>query len=261
MRCLFCAEDSSGSKSVEHVIPESLWNTTHVLPRGVVCDSCNNYFAREIEKPFLEAPAVARLRFVQAIPNKRGRIPPSEGVLLPGFPALLHRDASRPGSLSLDLPDEAIRHLLARKTAKVVIPATSEGPSDRVVSRFLAKVALEAMALRLVDYPDGLEYLVDEPQLHPIRRFVRRGQPESWPHHARRIYALERVLVEQDGLSYQTVHEFDFVVTASQEWFFVLSLFGLELTINLGGPDIDGYVSWLSEHDGQSPLYSGKNVT
>src|SRR3990167_1054713 len=78
MRCLFCKIDSTDSKSVEHVVPESLWNTKHVLPKGVVCDPCNNYFAREVEKPFLDSPAISRLRFTQVIPNKRGRVPPSE---------------------------------------------------------------------------------------------------------------------------------------------------------------------------------------
>jgi hypothetical protein len=55
MRCIFCKNDSSNSKSVEHIIPESLGNTTRTLPKGVVCDTCNNYFARKVEKPFLEA--------------------------------------------------------------------------------------------------------------------------------------------------------------------------------------------------------------
>ncbi len=38
-RCLFCLEDSSSSVSVEHIVPESLGNTTILLPRGFVCDS------------------------------------------------------------------------------------------------------------------------------------------------------------------------------------------------------------------------------
>ncbi len=76
MRCLFCKQDSSASKSVEHIIPESLGNTTSVLPKGIVCDKCNNYFSRKIEQPFLESPAIKTLRFQEAIPNKRGKVPP-----------------------------------------------------------------------------------------------------------------------------------------------------------------------------------------
>ena len=71
MRCLFCRGDSTASRSVEHIVPESLWNTEHVLPPGVVCDACNNYFAREVEKPFLDSPAITRLRFTPTAPWPR----------------------------------------------------------------------------------------------------------------------------------------------------------------------------------------------
>ena len=47
-----------------------------------------------------------------------------------------------------------------------------------------------------------------------------------------------------------------FLVTENQEWFFVFVLFGLELRINLGGPEIDGYVNWLNKHKHVSPLES-----
>jgi hypothetical protein len=242
------------------VIPESLWNTKHILPEGVVCDACNNYFAREIEKPFLDSPAISRLRFTQLIPNKRGRVPSSEALLLPGFPVVAHRDAKAPYALSLDLLPDAFRHVASSPTGTLLLPLTADPPTDRVVSRFLAKMAVEAMALRLLPHPEGLCYLVDEPQLDPIRNFARRGQPREWPNHTRRIYDAERNSPDLDGKSYQTVHEFDFLVTDKQEWYFVFALFGLELSINVGGPDISGYVAWLEEHDGKSPLYSGKNA-
>ena len=52
MRCIFCKQDSSNSKNVEHIIPESLGSTKHILGKGIVCDKCNNYFSREVEKTF-----------------------------------------------------------------------------------------------------------------------------------------------------------------------------------------------------------------
>ncbi len=36
MRCIFCKTDSDSSRSVEHIIPESLGNTDYVLPPGCV---------------------------------------------------------------------------------------------------------------------------------------------------------------------------------------------------------------------------------
>jgi hypothetical protein len=53
MKCVFCKCDSEDSKSVEHVIPESLGSKTIVLPRGLVCDKCNNYFSHKVEIPIL----------------------------------------------------------------------------------------------------------------------------------------------------------------------------------------------------------------
>lgn len=75
MRCLFCKQDSSNTKSVEHIIPESLGNKTMILPCGYVCDKCNNYFAIKVEKPFMELPEIRQLRFQEMIPNKKNKIP------------------------------------------------------------------------------------------------------------------------------------------------------------------------------------------
>ena len=50
-------------------------------------------------------------------------------------------------------------------------------------------------------------------------------------------------------------------VTPSSEWYFVLAIFGEELAINLGGPEIEGYEKWLKDNNGKSPLYVGKNTS
>ena len=62
MNCLFCKQNTDNSKSVEHIIPESLGNKEHILPRGLVCDNCNQYFAIKIEKPLLEQPYFRNIR-------------------------------------------------------------------------------------------------------------------------------------------------------------------------------------------------------
>jgi hypothetical protein len=88
MRCIFCKTPSDASVSVEHIIPESLGNTLHVLPQGTVCDKCNNYLARKVEKPVLEAPMFRFLRSDRAIPNKRGKPPvfgDTETAILPDY--------------------------------------------------------------------------------------------------------------------------------------------------------------------------------
>ncbi len=73
-RCIFCHEESSTSKSIEHIIPESLGNKHHFLPKGYVCDKCNNYFSIKIEKELLAQPYFVSLRFRNEILTKKGKL-------------------------------------------------------------------------------------------------------------------------------------------------------------------------------------------
>ena len=73
MNCIFCHKESSNSKSVEHIIPESLGNKHHFLPKGYVCDECNHYFAIKIENELLSQPYFVSMRFRNEILTKKGR--------------------------------------------------------------------------------------------------------------------------------------------------------------------------------------------
>ena len=111
------------------------------------------------------------------------------------------------------------------------------------------------MAQRLQAFPQGVAYLVDEAQLDPIRRHAREGYPKFWPYNVRRIYEADRHFPDETGKEVQTLHEYDILRTTSNEWYFVVAIFGLELAINYGGPEIEGYHLWLQAHAGNSPLY------
>lgn len=259
MRCIFCKCDSSSSRSREHIIPESLWNVSHVLPPGVVCDKCNNYFAREIEKPFLETPAVLALRFHEALPSKRGIIPPLAGMLRPNIPAIIYRHTKGEFVGTISIPEESVPIFMEKSGGELILPAGGPPPEGSILSRFLAKVAVEAMSQRLLGNPVMMEQWLIDPQIDIIRRHARRGETSVWPVHVRRIYDADaRVIYGQSKLD-QTVHEFDFLQTEQFELYFVLALFGIEMTINVAGPVIDGYLKWLQDHNGVSPLYYGKN--
>jgi len=260
MRCIFCKTDSSASTSREHIIPESLWNTKQILPRGVVCDGCNNYFARKVEKPFLDSPEMTHLRFHQAVPNKRGRIPPIDATIFPGHAVKVFRHAEGRVAATLAVPPEAFEKVLRGEADKVIFPLSGNAPNDTVTSRFLAKVAIEGLAQRFIDVPGGLDYLIDDAQFDPIRRFARLGVPSNWSHYSRRIYDSNHRWLDAGGETFQVVHEYDLLFTDLGEVYLVLALFGLELTINVGGPDVDGYIAWLADNGGASPLHIGKNA-
>jgi hypothetical protein len=261
MRCLFCKKPSDLSRSREHIIPESLGNKSYLLPPGVVCDQCNNYFARKVEAPFLNSEEVLLLRFEQALESKKGRVPPAQGMAAEGVPIKLHRNPKEDFRLEIDLPPEAFERFCNRKKGIFFVPMARETPTGSLRSRFLAKVALEAMAERLLEDAGGVDYLVDDPQFDIIRDHARRGTTPIWPTSSRRIYDAHARWWDSDaeGSDFQIVYEYDFLVTDRNEYFFVVSLFGEELAINMGGPEIGGYQEWLEHHGGASPLYHGKN--
>lgn len=257
MRCIFCKLDAQKSKSVEHIIPQSLGNTRLVLRPGVVCDQCNNYFSKAVEKPFLESPGIKTMRFHEGLESKKGRVPSIKAMISPGAEVLVTRHPKERAT-SVAVPTGIFDQVARNQNGFLILPTTGEMPTGLVRSRFLAKVAVESMAARLLDAQQGLDELCDNVELDLIRNHARRGSVDHWAVHTRRLYPAEaRVFV--DGQLQQVVHESEFLVTSQGEWYFILVLFGLEFTINLGGPHVDGYLHWLKDNPGKTPLYSGKN--
>lgn len=257
MNCIFCKSDSTNSKSVEHIVPESLGNKSHTLPPGIVCDKCNNYFATKIEKYFLESGAINSLRFDQLIKSKRNKIPPVKGILSPYFPAKIYKkiDSEDYVNLSLETTDEGLNYIKSKTSGKVLLPYSYKPPEKFITSRFLAKMALELLVKRVMKVEGGINYIVEEKQLDPLRYHAREGRIRNWPFYERRIYPANRIFKDDSGKNVQTIFEFDIFTTENSEYYFVFALFGLELTINIGGPEIEGYKRWLEKHKSVSPLY------
>jgi hypothetical protein len=214
-----------------------------------------------VEKPFLESDVVRSLRFEQALISKRGKIPTLAGIITPVLaPAVVTRHATGPFLASVAVPEAALPDIARMPVGQIVFSAPPGHPSGAVVSRLLAKIAVEVMASRLLRVPGGTEYLVSESQLDPIRNHARRGDTPNWPYHVRSIYHRNKKWTEKSGRDVQVVHEFDVLATEWGEWFLVVAIFGTEFAINYGGPEIDGYLRWLEEHNYGSPLYSGRNA-
>ena len=73
MKCIFC--NSLGPfNTVEHIIPQSLGNDDEVL-LNCVCDKCQNYFGKEIERYVLEKTPLGFWRTHQGIKTKKGKLP------------------------------------------------------------------------------------------------------------------------------------------------------------------------------------------
>ncbi len=192
MRCIFCKAPSSGSSSREHIIPESLGNKSHVLPRGWVCDRCNNYLARKVEDPFLNSFYGRHARFEMGIPNKENRVPPITGLHAQSKSAVkvwTEESGLHIGPTRKEDGDRLFRSLLTQKSGTLYLPISDLPPPDYVTARFIGKVAMEIMAHRCLDVEGWNQEIVDKPQLDELRNYVRLGRPGFvWPVHIRRIY-------------------------------------------------------------------------
>lgn len=276
MKCLFCKEDSTNTKSIEHIIPESLGNKSLLLPLGYVCDKCNNYFARKVEKPFLEIPQIQRMRFQLEVPNKKNRFPKIRGKLDNGCSIILAKKQTKNGIINLlEISPEELEKTIINKPKQVIISALSNEfllTNDKTISRFIAKIALEALALKLSTIENSLEELVYDKNFDAIRKHARLGYLEDWPVSIRRIYSYDKNWGNEEDFL-QKIYECDFLLIPIDkkidikkvtenilaELYFVVVLWGIEFAINMAGPEIEGYQIWLTEHNNISPLYYEKN--
>lgn len=199
MRCLFYKQDSSSTKSIEHIVPESLGNKTYILPLGYVCDRCNNYFSVKIEKQFLEQFSIRLLRFHEGIPNKKNKIPVIDGIFGKTVPAKIHRKIMNDEVvIGVEVPQGTFQKLENREIddIELIFPAFTNdySPDNNIIlSRFLAKIALESLANKLKNVEGGLDDLINDPQFDVIRNHARLGTTKVWPCHIRRIYNTEKI--------------------------------------------------------------------
>lgn len=259
MNCIFCKGDAAGSRSIEHIIPESLGNTKNILPRGTVCDACNNYFAVKVEKPLLDSDYFTHTRFRNIIPNKRGNVPSIEGLYEPpGIEIGMHRYTS--GYTFIAAKKEAdeerfIKSILTHNKGMFTVPIPAP-VSQYLVSRFLAKVGLEVLTQRVMNCPGWEEAVVFRKELDEFRVFARYGDiKKRWSFYERRLYEEHQPVMSSNGELEEILNEYTLLYTSHQELYAVIAILGVEYTINLCGPEIDGYIGWLEEHEHGSPLY------
>jgi hypothetical protein len=70
--CIYCSENTSNTIGIEHVIPESL-GFKETLPKGYVCDNCNNYFAN-LDNVIVHNRFIALQVGTEQIPGKKDKI-------------------------------------------------------------------------------------------------------------------------------------------------------------------------------------------
>ena len=270
MQCIFCHNDSSTSKSIEHIIPESLGNKEHFLPKGYVCDECNHYFAIKIENELLSQPYFVSMRFRNEILTKKGKLV-RQKMVFPG--AMRSSDVvmqtTENGIIASFYDDELFEAIKAGKTKTMIGPYIPEPEYPNVImSRFLAKCAYEYFLYNMGKEKYDLcvqELLCKESDiLKSLREYARYGKGEYWQYNQRRIYSEGDIVFNQNEyLNYEILHEMKFFTREHKrfpngyveaEVYFVMAIAGIEYAICLSDPGISEYQKWIEEHHGLSPL-------
>nr|WKN40251.1 HNH endonuclease [Tunicatimonas sp. TK19036] len=263
MQCIFCKTESENSKSVEHVIPETLGSKIIVLPKGYVCDKCNNYFSIKVEKPILNHESIRNIRAWYQVPNKKGKMPSVSGVIAGEDIGILMK-LNKKGKLEINPEKESQRNQLNKQLDKIgkggdfspFIFKLDINPPQKEMSKFLAKMALEFLTYRFLDDKSMVDFIVNSNHYDTIRNFARIGNtPKNWPYSIRRIFPIETQMEHPEsgelvmfGLGY------DVFLNHRKETYFVFLFYGVEFVINLGGPSIKGYEEWLNLNNNISPL-------
>lgn len=254
MFCIFCNADTSSSKSVEHIIPESLGNSTVVLRRGIVCDKCNNYFARKVEGPFLNSEAIRMLRQELEIKTKKGklitsfdypRIEKEKVKQITSDRYLIYTKEDKTKSNLDDIVREYQKY--CEKTDQALMK------QDECASRLLAKIAIEFFVYKCECTNDVCEYVRTDLVIKLLREYARYGNRAIWPYNVRRIYSRNEAY---NGNPFESISwEADFLFLKNGDIYFVVAIHGVEYVINVVRSSIDGYRKWLDDNCNKSPLY------
>lgn len=178
-KCIFCDCDTSNSKSVEHIIPESLGNSELILEKGVVCDKCNNYFSNKIEKKVLELSLFQELSFYERTPSKKGNFKKST-ILICGEESEVSWFGDN--NLIIKVSPKTAEKIIKEKPRAVISKRANikELVDNYDVSRFLYKIAFEYyiyMALQQPENSDADSFVFSD-EMKAIIRFVRIGNKE-----------------------------------------------------------------------------------
>lgn len=164
-------------KSEEHIIPKSLGNEEMILPKGIICDSCNNYFAREIEKPFLENETIKLLRTFHTISSRKGNIPPLE-IFVNHEISKFEFDAKN-NCCYIGLSPETINKICNKEISMLISRGidTESLRGNYVVSRFLVKIFTETYTYFLYQNNFLKEncFFVFDKKMKELVNYVRQG--------------------------------------------------------------------------------------
>ena len=134
-RCIFCLCETDNFSRVEHIIPESMGGD-EIAPPGLVCDSCNQYFGKEVERLALASPVLAFERSWLCIPTKKRKYSSYQGFQfeVSGQPS---------GGPDVAFPPEKLKYTLEHGRGQMIVLIKDLG----AITHLLLKMGLEFLAI------------------------------------------------------------------------------------------------------------------
>ncbi len=165
--CLYCKRSDGPFTSQEHVIPESLGNKGFggkkpiILPRGVVCDLCNNGPLSRLDQVLINFEIVSMMKTLYGITSKSGKLPQTK------FGNNLTLRMFAPGHVAVESSNK--KAFVNEGGGKFDLNFKSKRPVDAAYRRELTK-ALYKMTLGCM-YMDQSEVAMSE-RFDPVRRRI-----------------------------------------------------------------------------------------
>lgn len=211
--CLFCRDVTGSFTSIEHIFPESLGNVDHILPKGVVCDRCNNTILSGLDDALLAFEPIKMMRAIYGIPNKTGKLV-----------------AARFSNLRVELRQDGVVAVHAPGRRSAFRPTTQGfklnhlGNSKMTEERCLTLArAFYKIGLELLGRDRGAEFALG-PRFDELRQVVL-GEVLG---HGYLVIASKADLKREVSVHYQEMSVEGQLVT-----FFEVDLFGMRVTFDL----------------------------
>jgi hypothetical protein len=139
MNCIFC-NNIADTSTVEHILPESLGGKEWaILPPGLVCTGCNQYFGSKVESLALASFPFLPFRLLLGVPTKHDKPPKMQTHLGTAKSSLF------PGQIGLDPISPEVEDAIeqGRITQLRILAEPTEALA---VCRLLLKMGLEVVA-------------------------------------------------------------------------------------------------------------------
>jgi HNH endonuclease len=165
-RCIYCLNDDGAFTSEEHIVPESLGNYDTVLPKGFVCDTCNNEVLSGLDAALVHSDLIGFLKTLFMPYTKDGKLPQAS------FPNLTMKK-TRPSHIVFNTqskkaftvgePDEnGVMHFSIKMTGRKKF-------DPKIIGRALYKIGLGMVA-----FHQGREVACDS-RYDAARTFILKG--------------------------------------------------------------------------------------